>query len=99
MKILMQCTGGSADKGFFNSSSQGAKRKNCMKISPHRFKGSLGAFRRKLFKSAAGQAMVEYVMLIVLIALSVFMLTPNIKSSIITVFSNTSSALKTGSGS
>jgi Flp pilus assembly pilin Flp len=38
-------------------------------------------------------------MLIVLVALAVFMLTPNIKSAIITVFSNTSSALATGSGS
>jgi len=46
-----------------------------------------------------GQTMVEYVTLIVLVALSVFMLTPNVKSAIISVFSNTSSALKTGSGS
>ncbi len=42
----------------------------------------------------AGQTMVEYVMLIVLVALAVFLLTPNIKSAILQVFSNTSSALR-----
>ena len=41
-----------------------------------------------------GQTMVEYVMLIVLVALAVFLLTPNIKSAILQVFSNTSSALR-----
>jgi Flp pilus assembly pilin Flp len=41
-----------------------------------------------------GQTMVEYVMLIVLVALAVFIATPNIKSAILNVFSNTSSALK-----
>ena len=40
-----------------------------------------------------GQTMVEYVMLIVLIALAVFLLTPNIKDAVLKVFSNTSSAL------
>lgn len=56
-------------------------------------KTSLNALHRKLFKNEAGQTMVEYVMLIVLVALAVFLLTPNIKSAIIQVFSNTSSAL------
>ncbi len=46
------------------------------------------------FEEEAGQTMVEYVMLIVLVALAVFLLTPNIKSAILQVFSNTSSALK-----
>jgi len=41
-----------------------------------------------------GQTMVEYVMLIVLVALAVFILSPNIKDAILKVFSNTSSALK-----
>ncbi len=41
-----------------------------------------------------GQTMVEYVMLIVLVALAVFVLTPNIKDAILKVFQNTSSALK-----
>ena len=45
-------------------------------------------------KDETGQTMVEYVMLIVLVALAVFLLTPNIKSAIIQVFSNTSSALQ-----
>ncbi len=46
------------------------------------------------WQDEAGQTMVEYVMLIVLVALAVFLLTPNIKSAILQVFSNTSSALK-----
>jgi len=41
-----------------------------------------------------GQTMVEYVMMIVLVALAVFILSPNIKDAIMQVFSNTSSALK-----
>ena len=41
-----------------------------------------------------GQTMVEYVMLIVLVALAVFILSPNIKDAILQVFKNTSSALK-----
>ncbi len=54
-----------------------------------------GALKR-LFdqEDEAGQTMVEYVMLIVLVALAVFLLTPNIKNAILTVFSNTSSALQ-----
>ncbi len=54
----------------------------------------IAALDRKLFKNESGQTMVEYVMLIVLVALAVFLLTPNIKSAILQVFSNTSSALK-----
>ena len=46
-----------------------------------------------LLKDDSGQTMVEYVMLIVLVCLAVFLMTPNIKSAIIQVFSNTSSAL------
>ncbi len=57
------------------------------------YKNAVTALERKLFKDEAGQTMVEYVMLIVLVALAVFLLTPNIKSAIIKVFSNTSSAL------
>ena len=48
---------------------------------------------QSMLKDEKGQTMVEYVMLIVLVALAVFLLTPNIKSAIIKVFSNTSSAL------
>ena len=40
-----------------------------------------------------GQTMVEYVMMIVLVALAVFILSPNIKDAILQVFTNTSSAL------
>ncbi len=50
--------------------------------------------RRLLVRDETGQTMVEYVMLIVLVALAVFLLTPNIKNAILTVFSNTSSALR-----
>ena len=49
--------------------------------------------KRKRSAGETGQTMVEYVMLIVLVALAVFLLTPNIKSAILKVFSNTSSAL------
>ena len=45
------------------------------------------------WQDETGQTMVEYVMLIVLVALAVFLLAPNIKSAILAVFSNTSSAL------
>ena len=45
-------------------------------------------------KDEAGQTMVEYVMLIVLVALAVFILSPNIREAIVRVFSNTSSALQ-----
>jgi len=40
-----------------------------------------------------GQTMVEYVMLIVLVALAVFLLSPNLKDGVIKVFQNTSSAV------
>jgi len=49
---------------------------------------------KTFLKDEAGQTMVEYVMLIVLVALAVFILTPNIKDAILKVFQNTSSALK-----
>jgi len=62
-------------------------------------KNAITMLERRFLKDQTGQTMVEYVMLIVLVALAVFLLTPNIKSAIITVFSNTSSALATGSGS
>ncbi len=49
---------------------------------------------KELTQDETGQTMVEYVMLIVLVALAVFILSPNIKDAIIKVFQNTSSALK-----
>ena len=55
---------------------------------------ALGSKLRKFSEDEAGQTMVEYVMLIVLVALAVFILSPNIKVAIIKVFQNTSSALK-----
>ena len=48
----------------------------------------------RLTREEEGQTMVEYVMLIVLVALAVFLATPNIKSAILKVFENTSSALQ-----
>jgi Flp pilus assembly pilin Flp len=47
----------------------------------------------RVSREEEGQTMVEYVMLIVLVALAVFLLSPNIKTAILKVFSNTSSAL------
>jgi len=55
--------------------------------------GIADTLRRPFLRGEEGQTMVEYVMLIVLVALAVFLLTPNIKNAILTVFSNTSSAL------
>ncbi len=64
-----------------------------MSATYKQWKAFLDAFQRKLLVNESGQTMVEYVMLIVLVALTVFLLTPNIKSAILQVFSNTSSAL------
>ncbi len=62
-----------------------------LKLYSH-YKNAVAALERKFVKKESGQTMVEYVMLIVLVALAVFLLTPNIKSAILQVFSNTSSA-------
>ncbi len=51
----------------------------------------------KLFRNETGQTMVEYVMLIVLVALAVFLVTPGLTNAITSVFTNTSSALVKGS--
>ncbi len=58
------------------------------------YKNAIDALERKFVKHENGQTMVEYVMLIVLVALAVFIATPNIKDAITKVFSNTSSALR-----
>lgn len=47
----------------------------------------------RFFNKEEGQTMVEYVMLIVLVALAVFIASPSLTSAIMGVFSNTSSAL------
>ncbi len=61
----------------------------------NKLNAAVSALQNKFSKSEEeGQTMVEYVMLIVLVALAVFLLTPNIKNAILTVFSNTSSALR-----
>ncbi len=64
-----------------------------LKLYSH-YKNAIATIERKLLNKESGQTMVEYVMLIVLVALAVFLLTPNIKSAILQVFSNTSSALR-----
>ncbi len=46
-----------------------------------------------LLKGEEGQTIVEYVLLIVLVALAVFVATPSITSAILGVFNATSSAL------
>ena len=58
-----------------------------------RLTSALKGLVEKSNNDETGQTMVEYVMLIVLIALAVFILTPNIKDAILKVFQNTSSAL------
>ncbi len=53
------------------------------------------AYRQTLtMQNEVGQGMVEYVMLIVLVALAIFLLSPNVRSGILNAFANTSSVLK-----
>jgi Flp pilus assembly pilin Flp len=54
----------------------------------------LKAHLDRLTKNEKGETMVEYSMLIVLVGLAVFLASPNIKSGVIKVFQNTSSALR-----
>ncbi len=54
---------------------------------------SLRAEYEKLLRQESGQTMVEYVMLIVLVALAVFLSSPTITSAILGVFTRTSSIL------
>jgi len=49
---------------------------------------------KRCLEDIEGQTMVEYVMLIALVALAAFILAPNIKDAILNVFANTSSVLK-----
>ncbi len=58
------------------------------------YRSALASLKRKSLRDKTGQTMVEYVMLIVLVCLAVFILTPNIKDAILKVFQNASSALK-----
>ncbi len=61
---------------------------------PDRYRNQLMALEIRLLREENGQTMVEYVMLVVLVALAAFILAPNIKDGILKVFQNTSSALK-----
>ncbi len=60
----------------------------------NRLQTAVTDLKSRFSEEVEGQTMVEYVMLIVLVALAVFLLTPNLKSAIYSVFTNTSSALK-----
>jgi Flp pilus assembly pilin Flp len=53
----------------------------------------LKAWLSAKLKAEEGQTIVEYVLLIVLIALAVFFATPSITTAVINVFSKTSSVL------
>ncbi len=55
----------------------------------------LRAKYEELLRQECGQTMVEYVMLIVLVALAVFLSSPTITSAILGVFTRTSSILAT----
>jgi len=57
-----------------------------------RYKNYLALLTKNL-KREKGQTMVEYVMLIVLVALAVFLSSPSITSAIMRVFTKTSSVL------
>ncbi len=56
-------------------------------------KAYLKIISASLKKKEEGQTIVEYVMLIVLVALAVFLSSPNITSAIMSVFTRTSSTL------
>jgi Flp pilus assembly pilin Flp len=53
----------------------------------------------KLFRNDKGQTMIEYVMLIVLIAVGVFIASPSMTDAIIGIFQGTSSLLTTSMSS
>ena len=53
----------------------------------------------KLRKNEAGQTMVEYVMLMVLVAVAIFLTSPAISASIVDTFAGTSSMLELPEGS
>ena len=57
------------------------------------FQTLLAMLMSKLRKNETGQTMVEYVMLIVLVALAVFLSSPSITSAVMGVFTATSSTL------
>ena len=55
---------------------------------------ALGPKLKRFSADEAGQTMVEYVMVIVLVALAAFLLSPNIRDAIVKAFQNTSSVLR-----
>ncbi len=57
----------------------------------------LKAWAEDSFKAESGQTIVEYVLLIVLVALAVFFASPSVTSAIMSVFTRTSSVLDTTS--
>ena len=62
-------------------------------LTLNNFQAMLAMLLSKLRNDENGQTMVEYVMLIVLVALAVFLASPSITSAIMGVFTRTSSAL------
>jgi Flp pilus assembly pilin Flp len=60
------------------------------------YKPYLTKWTQKLFRDDEGQTMVEYVMLIVLVAVAVFIASPSITNAIMNVFTGTSSLLEGG---
>jgi Flp pilus assembly pilin Flp len=60
------------------------------------YKPYLTQWSQKLFRNDEGQTMVEYVMLIVLVAVAVFIASPTITNAIMNVFHGTSSLLEGG---
>ena len=62
-------------------------------LTLNQFQTLLAMLWSRLRKNETGQTMVEYVMLIVLVALAVFLASPSITSAIMGVFTETSSVL------
>ena len=65
-------------------------------LAPYNFRKP---FLAKLHRNDRGQTAVEYVMLIVLVAVSVFIASPNVTDSVMGVFSGTSEMLEDGMSS
>ncbi len=59
----------------------------------NRLETAVADLKRKFTEGVEGQTMVEYVMLIVLVALAVFLSSPTITSAVMSVFTKTSSVL------
>jgi Flp pilus assembly pilin Flp len=64
----------------------------------HKTAAAFVSQKNRLQKDESGQTMVEYFMMIILVALAIFLAGPDVKSSIVAVFHNTSNLLTQAMG-